>query len=366
MISCREKIRSALLGKHFGIPPASVRLELWHADAVSRGTLPAKLKGMTIGGIEDSLGFVRSSRFRNYVTISGLKHPMEIFPSGDEKHTVYKFPSKHLTGVTKLPAEMAAMGMSPIHVKYPVETLPDYGLMADFYRGAAAEFREDDFKSFDADTGDKGLPMLIINSNPAHEIMLNLTGYERFYLDWSDNPEAVRELLDAMDSFYREKIWPAVAKSSARLVLHGNHFSGQLTPPPVFEKLFLPYFKDFCRLMHDCGKLVAFHADAGLGPLTPLIPAAGFDIADCLATAPLVNDTIDDYLWAWGDKVVCWGGLPSTIFTSQYSFEDYKKHVDILAEKVSGRANFIFGASDNVMPGTEWERLEYLSRVVSG
>ena len=134
-----------------------------------------------------------------------------------------------------------------------------------------------------------------------------------------------------------------------------------MTPPPIFEKYFLPYFKEFNSRMHEHGKKTMWHADAEMGGLLNHVLEAGFDGADCLATIPLVPQRIEDYFDAWKGGIACWGGLPSTIFDPTFPMEEYKRTVDHLVEVTQGRNDFIFGASDNVMPGAEWERLLYLA-----
>ena len=112
--------------------------------------------------------------------------------------------------------------------------------------------------------------------------------------------------------------------------------------------------------MHERDKKVLFHSDADLGNLAPLMLKAGFDGADCLATQPLVRETISDYISAWSGEIVCWGGLPSTIFDPYFPMVEFRTYVDNLKEVTKGLSGIIIGASDNVMPGSEWEKLLYV------
>ena len=146
------------------------------------------------------------------------------------------------------------------------------------------------------------------------------------------------------------------------MLLHGNHFSGTITPPPFFERYFAPYFRNFNELMHGSGKIVCFHADSDMGGLLEMILECGFDCAECLATAPLVEETLDDCFDAWQGRVVCWGELPGTIFDPTFPADEFRRHVDRTLETVRGRNDFVLGASDNVMPAAEWERLLYVAR----
>ncbi len=360
----REKILNVLERKDSSFPPVAMRLDLWFNHAKATRALPSEVAGMSCAEIEDHLGFCRSARFRNYIAINSQTYPKSVSTSGGDATTTFTFGGKTLASLTRLTLDMKQTGMRPLHVTYPVEVERDYHLMADFYASAEARFDEEGFVAFDKETGGKGLPMLILGSCPFHELMLNLVGYEKFYFDYFDNPEAVDILFQSMNTFYRKTIWPVVASSKATLVLHGNHFSHDMTPLPLFRKYFVPYYTDFCRLMHAHGKYVAFHCDDSLGELAPLIPEIGFDVADCLATAPLVDETLDDYFELWKGRVVCWGGLPSTVFSPECPMDDYKRYVDEVICAARNRNDFIVGASDNVMPGSQWEKLECLAEHV--
>ena len=176
-------------------------------------------------------------------------------------------------------------------------------------------------------------------------------------------PDKVGELIRRVEDAFRRQLWPAARDSGAEVVLHGNHFSTQMTPPDIFDTYFLPYFAEFNALMHEHGKKVMFHADAEMGGLFQRVVDAGFDAADCLATTPLVPQSMSHYFDAWEGRVVCWGGLPGTIFDPHYPMDAFRGCVDDLVELTRGRSDFIFGASDQVMPGAEWKRLRYVAEV---
>lgn len=358
----REKIINVLKRGCLNAAPVSIRMDLWHNHAKSHNLLPGEIKGLTCEEVEDYLGFCRAARFRDYYSIISPSCTKSTVEKGEDTVIKYTFKNKTLLSVKRQTQEMREQGIQSILIEHPVKDIEDYSLMETYYRGATLSHKEKEFTEFDRKTGDKGLPMLILNSCPTHEVILNFTGYEKFYMDSFDYPDVVRSLIRTMETFYKTKLWPVAARSSAKVILHGNHFSCKMTPMPIFREYFVPYFTEFCDFMHRHGKYVAFHSDADLGELKSLIPDMGFDIADCLATAPLVEEQIEDYFNVWNGKVICWGGLPSTIFSPEYPMTEYRKYVDELISKAEGRNDFIFGASDNVMPFSQWEKIRYLAK----
>ena len=355
----REAMLAALNREFIKRPPVSIRIELWYTDAIAKNNLPPQISGLSQTEIEDYLGFCQAVRYRTHPQLKFENVETSQHQQDDEIIDEYRFRQKSLVRRTRRSDGVTA----PHIVKYPLETEEDYDLMLAEMAQASLDFDITGFDALDAQTGDAGLPVLILHSCPAHLIMLQWAGYELFFLHLCDFPDKVEVLIHRIEEIYRRELWPAACNSQAKLILHGNHFSTQMTPPPLFKKYFLPYFEEFTALMHEYGKKVMWHADAEMGELLSYVLEAGFDAADCLATTPLVPQAIEDYFGVWKGRIVCWGGLPSTIFDPTFPIEEFKRYVNHLVETTKGRNDFIFGASDQVMPCAEWDRLLYLAKV---
>ncbi|OGV52759.1 MAG: hypothetical protein A2017_15080 [Lentisphaerae bacterium GWF2_44_16] len=349
--------------KSFRRPPASIRLDLWHKEMSLKNALPEEIKGMSQEEAEDFLGFCRAARYRLNPNVLFNNSLFEKTEKNDEKTEEYKLRSGAvLRRVTVFDNSRKSLGGHI--VKYPLETENDYDLLISEMEDAHIDFDISGFDAFDTMTGDAGLPMLIVGPCPAHHIMLQFSGYEGFFLHMTDFTEKVDLLISHIERIYRRDVWPALCNSKAKLVLHGAHFSSQMTPPPIFEKYFLPYFREFNELMHRHGKKVLWHADAEMSKLLPVVLEAKFDGADCLASAPLVKQKMEEYFDAWQGRIICWGGLPSIIFEPAFPMKKYIDILDSLINMVKVRNDFIFGVSDNIMPGAEWKRLSLLSKKI--
>lgn len=353
----REKIRAVFQGRIFALPPVSIRLDLWHNHAISEGTVPGEIHGLSTEEIEDHLGFCRSARYRPRVELSfGIDTCVHARDAqGTREH--YRLNGHELRRVVRETEEVRRAGMRGHIVEYPLKDQRDCAAFLEALPDAGIRIETGDFASFDRATGEKGNPLCIVGPSPAHAFMLSWVGYENGYLLRADFPDLIEACIGALEEIYIRDLWPAAGDIDAELILHGAHFSESLTPRPVFEKYFLPYFSGFNRMMHRRGKSVLFHSDSDLGNLAPLMVDAGFDGADCLATRPLVKETMGDYLDAWKGTVVCWGGLPSTLFAPSVPVAEFCRCLDELREATRGVPRVIIGASDNVMPGAQWEKL---------
>lgn len=353
----RSLIRHVFQGHTLDTPPVSMRLDIWHTHALSAGLIPPVLEGMSVEEVEDYLGFCRSARYRTRLHLTFPSHRVTDETIGDHRITRWRLPGATLERVFRHTPEEVLAGMGGQVVKYPVSSEVECRALVEALGDALVAADFGGFDDFNRLVGDAGLPMLILGPCPADYVMLKLMGYESFFYATADCPGTLDLLVKKLEDRFRADIWPRALASNAELILHGTHFSDATTPPPLFRKYILPYFREFNAAAHACGRRVLWHADAGMGLLLQDVMEAGFDGADCLATSPLVPQAFEDYYDAWQGRIVCWGGLPGIIFNPEYPEAQFRDYLSRLRDFTLGRPGIIVGASDNVMPGAIWDRI---------
>lgn len=351
----RELFRAALKRELPERIPFVARLDLWHNAAVADNALPKEIEGLSISQIEKKLRMGRSARFSGFFQTHFQEAEYAENRSGNRITTQWRLGDRALRQVYAV-ADEEDKGMRGHMVEHPLKSAEDYELMADMWERAEWRFDHEAFRQFDKEIGDDGLPLIIAGACPAHLIMLNYAGYDNFYLHCADFPDRVEALADAMEKSY-DNLHHALAESPAGMVLHGAHWSSAMTPPPVFRRFMLPYFQRFTALMHEAGKQCVFHADADLSNLLAEVTEAGMDVADCFACAPLVELELPQARRVWGDDVVIWGGIPSTILLPSCPRREFQDYLDAFIEEISNGRAIIVGVSDNLMPGSEWDRI---------
>ena len=134
--------------------------------------------------------------------------------------------------------------------------------------------------------------------------------------------------MKVMTDVERERLWPVVANSPARLILHGLHFDSQMTPPHLFTQV------------HHA-LLRGVHAScctprASGWPGTPTTTRrrscasskeAGFDMAECFCTAPMVNVTLAEARKAWGHDCIIFGGVPSVVLEETFPDDEFEEYM---------------------------------------
>ena len=338
---------------------AVCRLDIWYEYHRQNDSLPEELKGLTLDRVEQRLGFGRSARKGRAFEQTFGSHEVEIDHVDGEIRSMINTSRGVLTSVKYQDADDGTRGLIR---KYYIEDKADYLRAMELVNELTFKPTYEQFRKYDSEIDQAGLPLVIAHSSPIHRIMLEFTGYENFYFHIHDYADEVKALVKIFNNKHKQGLWPILAQSPAQFFLHGAHFSSAMTPPPLFREYFVPYFKEFNEYMHAHDKYVAFHCDSDISLLYDEVLECGFDVADCFATDPLAPYSIDEAFAKTNGELILWGGVPSLILDRMYPYQDFVDHIDKLFDAVKSRNDFILGISDNALPGTEWERLLYISK----
>lgn len=353
----RARILAILRGEMPDRIPWVPRLKLWHTAHAHAGTLPKELQGTTQREAERRLGMGDAAREGRVYRVEYRGLEVRTRREADDEITEYVTPHGVLRACRSLAPGHAALGFAGVFSEHPLKTEADYSAWEYVVEHTEYVPTYDEFRRYDAQVGDEGLPFVIGGDCAFHAWQIRLAGYEQSYLHLQDFPATVERLLELMTAAERKKLWPLLAESPAVWIQHGVHFDSMITPPAIFRKYIQPYYREFSSLLHSRGKYLAFHLDADSRLLLDDVQAAGMDVADTFATAPLVRCTLAEARRAWGDRVVIWGGLPSTLLEDAVGGEEFEREMRAIFRTVAPGRAFILGVSDNIMPGARFDRL---------
>lgn len=364
-MSNRERLLTILDGRLPDRIPWIPRLQIWYDAHRGRGDLPPRCQGKTLREIEHELGMGAPAR-EGQVFRAELRD-VEVRTETDDgrRTTSYHTPVGTVTTISQGSTTLTQGGIaSELVVKHMIADPEDYVVAEYIIDHTDIIPTYDAYRRYEAKIGDDGLPLVSIGADPMYRIIQDLVGYNNVYYHLHDERDRVLHLYDVLWT-YAARVQDVVLASPARLILHGEHFDSQFTPPKLFREYMLPYFQAFADRVHDAGKALACHADADTSNLLELIRESGFDMAECFVTAPMVSVTLADARRAFGDDVIIWGGIPSSILcdpVSDQAFEQYM--VELFRTIVPGQA-FILGVADNVMAEAKFERIERISEMVA-
>jgi len=360
----RERYQAVLDGRPPDRVPFAPRLLLWYNARLATDTMPDEYKGLSLRELERKLRIGTPARDGK---VFAMRHEgVEVVTRRDggqyivEQHT----PVGTLRTVTHYSDDLNALDMAGREEEWLLKTPEDYRIWEWIWEHTYWDPAYKDYQVYDAEIGADGLPMVGIGDAPFHEFLLRGVGYGNGYYHLADHTKEVEHLLAVMTEVQRERMWPVVAQSPARLFLHGVHHSSAFTPPPIYRKYILPYYEEFVPLLHENGKQVAMHADNDTSLILELLALAGYDMLECFVTAPMVPLTLEQARKTLGNRVILYGCLPSLLFSASFPEDEFRTYVHHAFDVLAPGDAVILGVADNVMPDSVIERVAYVQQVV--
>jgi hypothetical protein len=360
----RERLLAILEGASPDRIPWIPRLEIWYTAHRLAGTLPPEFRHMRLRDIERALGLGTPARKGRVFTtrLTGV----DVIERRDRLTTRTEFltPVGTVSFALQRTPELDRDGIEPLKVEKLLKRPPDYDAVTYIVEHTEYYPCYEEYAAYDRDVADDGLPIVNIGDVPFHRFLADLAGYEQAFLHLFDHPRQVERLLETMTQVYRERMWPVVAKSPARLILHGAHFASQTTPPGYYEEFITPYVREFTAYMHRHGKAVAQHADNDTTEILDQLRDSGYDMQECFVTAPMVPCTLRAARERWGTSMIIWGGVPSVLLEPSVPDEEFEACMAELFRVIAPGDAFILGVADNVMPTSRIERIRRISELV--
>jgi uroporphyrinogen-III decarboxylase len=360
----RERILAVLDRKSPDRIPWIARLDLWYHARAAEGNLPARFHGMDVVGAGRTLRTGNPARggrvFR--ARYEGMEVRTERAPGVLRERFIT--PHGEVVFGRILTATVSGTTDQGLPLEHPLRRVEDYKVLEYVAEHTFYDPCYEDYLAYEAAVGDDGYPMVSCGDCPFHHFLLQLAGYNAAYFEMADHPQEFEHLMQVMTEAERERLWPVVADSPARLILHGVHFDSQMTPPHLFRRYITPYYQEFSRLLHARGKALAWHADDDSKHILAESKAAGFDMAECFCTAPMVEVTLAEARAAWGTDVIVFGGVPSIVLEPTFPEAEFEAYMRHLFRTIAPGDAFILGVADNVMPTSLIQRVERISDLV--
>lgn len=361
----RERMEAVLSGRPPDRIPWVPRLQLWYEAHRRTGTLPPRYQNLSLREIERDLGLGTPARDGRIMEERLESVEITTAREGALERVTHHTPVGSVETLIRHSDDLDRLGLPGRIVSYPLKNPKDYAVWRWIVEHTHWVAAYDAYRAYDAEIGADGLPMVSVGDVPFHEWLEKLAGYEYGFYHLADFPQEVESLLELMWEVQRQRLWPVIAESPARFVLHGAHLSSQFTPPRFFRRYILPYYAELMPLLHERGIRVAMHADNDTSQILELIREAGWDVVECFVTAPMVPLTLERAREVWGNEVIIWGGLPSTLLSPSVPEEAFRDYVNQLWEAIAPGDAFILGVADNVMPDSLIERIRWVSEQVN-
>jgi uroporphyrinogen-III decarboxylase len=363
-MNTRERILAILNHQAPDRIPWIPRLELWYNARIMSGTLPAAWKGFSLRQVEKALRLGTPARNGHVYRVAYDGVEIVTAQQGDQAITEYLTPLGTLRQVVVSSQELSDQGIQGLMKEHFLKTDRDYALLEWVVEHMRFIPTYEEYLAYDEEIGGDGLPLVQMAFSPFWDFLEVFVGFDQAYFHLSDYPRQVEHLLGLIEEVYRERLWPVVADSPARLVLTDGHLSSQLTPPRLFDRYLMPYHRDLSALLRERGKCPALHADADTSKITAYIERAGWEMVECFVTAPMVPMTLEKARQAWGSRMILWGGIPSVLLSPSTPESVFQAYVREVFRTMAPGDAFILGIADNAMPDSLIERVAWISETV--
>ena len=360
----RERFLAVLDGKHPDRIPFAPRLLLWYNARIATNTMPPEFEGLSQREVERKLGLGTPARYGKVYDMRYEGVEVVERQEGGSHITEYHTPVGMIRNSVHYSEDLSRQAMGGREEEFLLKGPEDYPVWEYIWEHTHWDPAYDEYEAYDSEIGDEGVPMVHVGDAPFHHFLIRGVGYNNGYYHVADYPGEVEHLLAVMTEVERERQWPVIAESPARLILHGVHHSSEFTPPPTYEKYILPYYEQFMPVMHEHGKSVTMHADNDTLLILEQLERAGYDMLECFVTAPMVPLTLEHAREVYDDRIILYGGLPSLIFSASYGEDDFRHYVDDMFRVIAPGDAIILGVADNVMPDSLIDRVRYVSEQV--
>ncbi len=159
-----------------------------------------------------------------------------------------------------------------------------------------------------------------------------------------------------------KRAYKVILDSPLQVVSFGENIDANVSPPPVFEKYHVPYYKEHIKWVHEKGKLCHIHMDGDLKGLLPFLPELDFDGIEAMTFKPQGNVTIEEVAESMGKKALL-DGIPSILFLPHYSDEDVLSFARRVLDEFYPRV--ILGISDELCPTMQGHKLRLVGNLVA-
>lgn len=367
----RERFMAVIEGETPDRLPWAPRLELWYRARNTQGTLPPKYGGKTLPQIRELLDCGHpGSGAPIYKVEYGGGIQIKSEETENRLHRTYVTPVGEVDELFRVDNEAKRKGYSTTDGKaeYIVKDDPRSFEVAKYmFENMKFIPLYDEYNEYQKEIGETGEAVPQAGCDPFWRLMEEFIGLSHVYLTQSDYPDKVDMLYDVLAE-KQDELHELLVESPARVFVHGSHYDSLMTPPPVYRRYMLPYLKKAARKFREAGKHMAIHADADSKLLLELYLESGVEVLDCYCTSPMVSVTMDETLERIGEKMVVWGGIPSTVLVPEaVTYDDFADYLDYYfktLDKYRGRSRVVAAVADNVVAEADIDRVEKISERV--
>ena len=256
----RERALAAMRGNKVDHIPFIARMDLWYSFHKNQDTLPHPYQKASLWDIQRELGigiFGFGAWDISFYRLDHKKVTINKEVDGTETITTYVTPYGSLVARDVMAEELKDAAGTGARIEYPFKSGKDYDALLFLIENTRVVDNIDAYAQFVASIGGDGLALPFSGHLPAHQLMIFLMGYQRFYYELNDNPDRIEALIQALQA-QQEQILALAVASTVEAIEVGGNYDEQMTPPPIFERFFSPFYRHARSTLSSADRAVTF------------------------------------------------------------------------------------------------------------
>jgi uroporphyrinogen-III decarboxylase len=349
---------AAMRGDPVDHMPFIARMDLWFDHHRGLGTLPERYRHASLWDLQRDLGVGILEQCASGRSFCHLERsfPVDVTETRGRVTIEYRTPYGTLRACDVMAEAVENAAMDGARVEYPLKSVEDYDALQYVFEHTNVVETLDACGQVVREIGNDGLVVPWTGRLPAHQLMIDWMGYEKFYYELHDHPLQVERALEALTAVYRRVMELAVQSPSDAIEMGGN-YDEDMTPPPIFERFFAPLYRDASVALSEKGKALVIHGDGNMQVLLQKLMECGIQVVEAVTPKPMTSIDVAHTRALWKDRVTMWGGVPCVLLTDVFSEEQFEQYLEGLFRAVAPGDRFILGLGDNVPTDALWDRV---------
>jgi uroporphyrinogen-III decarboxylase len=360
----RDRALAAMRGEPVDHIPFIARMDLWYSFHKNQGTLPHPYQKASLWDIQRDLGigiFGFGVWDISFYRLVHRKVTVQKETRGQETITRYHTPYGSLVARDVMAEELNEAAGTGARVEYPFKSEKDYDALQFLIENTQVVENIDSYSQFIDAIGEDGLALPFSGHLPAHQLMIFFMGYQLFYYELNDHPERLEALIQALQA-QQEQILALAVASPAQAIEVGANYDEQMTPPPIFERFFAPFYRRVRSTLSAADKILVIHGDGEMDRLLTNVMDCGIQVVEAVTPRPMTSIDVATTRRLWKDRVAMWGGLSTVILTDTFSDEQFELFLETLFRDIAPGDRFILGFGDNVPTDASFERVKRIAQ----
>ncbi len=363
-MSQRSDALKAMRGEKPERIPFIGRMDLWYNYNRAKGTLPAQYRNAHLWDIQRDLGigvFAFGAWIPKYFSVSYPGVEIRTQTTRTERIVTYATPYGTLRSRHVLSEELIDADVTGMQVEHLFKDERDYDALLYLLENSQVAPNYGDYERIQQAIGEDGISLPFTGYVPMHDVGHTYMGYETFYYELHDHPDKVERVHQALLT----QQWKAIdlaAGCPAVAIEVGGNYDEQMTPPKIFDRYCIPFYRQVAERFKRMGKVLVVHGDGNMKKLLTSLREAHVDVVEAVTPAPMTSIDLRATRALWGDQVTLWGGIASITLTPTFSEEEFRAYIEDVFDAVAPGDRFILGFGDNVPTDGLWSRIEWLAQ----